>query len=308
MVRKWIWIRGYRDRRRAERDLVRASVDPAMGEWDFALGIHGWKGKFEVVDERWAKLRDLAERSGVRALVSETIDYTEGDVNAAGLLELSAPPVDARGETGPEDGNEYDLSQACPLCLSGAKLIPPFRMDDADLPAKRPVAKTHAEEYLVSGDLADGLRRIDGSESWLLPVEDRDTRRALEWMAIVPEAVMPRIHPSTRGLKQTTGLGPPWDTCPRCARDCFGPRLDEALVLAYSRAEIRRACAPWLRPGESLPDVAGTWELMGPGTRQVPEARRQVAAPYIMLSQRVASEFRKRAAKWIKMSPVTLLA
>jgi hypothetical protein len=304
---KWFSAGGYRDESQLLNDLRSAGVDSASGELSELMGTHRWTGEFEAADDRWVKLKERAETRGRRPLVIERIDYTEEEVAAADLLDLQMPPVMAKGETGPDDGNEYEFSQACPLCLSGAKLIPPFRILHQDLPRRRPVAKTHLEEYLVADGLAAALNALPGSERWLIPVEDAKTRERLSWFAIVPSTVMPPLHPSTRGLKHETTLGPPSDTCPRCRRDCHGPRLDEALQMVYSRSEIARACHPWLKPGESLPDVAGTWELMGPGTRSVPGSKRQVATPYTILSQRVGRVFLEHAAKWVRLVPVALM-
>jgi len=306
-IRRWIWIRGYKDRRRAEADLTAVGIDPRSGEWDFALDIHGWRGSFEPLDDRVSALRDRAGRSHVKALVTESAEYTDGEIRAAELLEFQTR-VESAGETGPDDGNEYDYSEACSLCLSGAKLVPPFRIAERDLPKRRSIAETHAGELLVTGEPSGELQRLSGSDQWLVPVEDPKTGRRLPWLAVSPRATMPRLHPSTRGLKHETESTRECDnTCPRCRRDCHGPKLTEALVLAYSREDVARALAEQSIPADSLPDVASTWELMGPGTRPGISAKRQIAQPYVLLSQRASRALIDHVAKWVRLAPVALI-
>jgi len=181
-------------------------------------------------------------------------------------------------------------------------------MEPKDLPKKRPLSDTFREEYLVAGELADDLRALPGSDSWLVPVVDRRDDRPLPWLAMIPSAVLPRAHPSTLGLVRESSKHPMWTVCPQCERDRWGTRHDEALVLVYSRSALQRACGQWLSPSTELPDVAGSWELRGPGTRpDIPNAR-SVAQPLIkVVSQRVARIFRKHADKFVQLAPIELL-
>lgn len=308
---RWVWI-GFNSRELVDQVLSSAGVDPSEGDRIDGLGAYQWYGKFEVGDPRWRVLQANARAKGSKRGVVGRTEYTEDEICAAEMVFLeTTPDLTSRGDTGPDDGNEYDYSGACPICLSGAKLIPPFRVSARDLPKRRLIAETYMREYLVSGELAAGLLAIPGTEGWLVPVEDRRSRQPLPWLAIQPAVTMPRLHASTRSFEQSMGKNP---SCRRCGRDHWGGsthhvdkegvEIIDPTVLVYSRKEMTGACGEWIQPGESVPDAAGTWELHGVGARPEFSTKRRVAQPYILVSQRVARVLRKHVGKWLNLLPV----
>jgi hypothetical protein len=291
---KTLWTRGYKERRDIERLLTRADVDSSEGEWNVAVGIHGWSGCFETNDSRWKRLEDEIRKTGHSSSVRDHVLYDDAEIAAADLLILQ--PLEWKGQSGPDFGNEYDLTDACPRCLMGARVLAPFRVEDArDLPRKRLTTATENAEILVQGVLALALQTIPGHEQWLLPVEEHKSGRPTPWRAIGPRSTLPRAHPSTRGLIQDRTPGPNklW-ACDVCHRDCYTTTSDFELV--YSRREVEIACAQWLDTESGLPNVSCTWEGFGNG-RRLEWEKNHVAMQYVVVSQRIARIFLESAPK-----------
>jgi hypothetical protein len=290
IVRKQVGVRGYLTREDGERQLEAAGVDPAMGEWNFGLGIHGWIGAFEISDNRWRVLQELAERAGMATLRTERVEYTEAEVRSAELLYFRMTAT-AKGVTSPDFGDTYDFSNACPSCLSGARLVGPLHIAPGDLPKKHPVAKTYLDELLIRADVADRLVEEGVEMEDLAEVVAQKTEKPLPWRHLRPRVTLPKLHPRTQFEQERP--------CPRCKRDGFAFRFEPYLVLHYSRAAILETCG-------GLPDLAGTWERWAPGTRPK-SVRRQVAQPDLVMSQRYARSFADALGKWIVLEPVVLL-
>lgn len=308
-----VWV-GCKSKEAVDEVLSSAGVNPSEGSRIDGLGAFQWHGTFGIDDPRWRVLSAKARAAGDDRPVVGRSEYTDGEIRAAELVLLETKPESvSRGDTGPDDGNEYDYSEACPVCLSGAKLISPFRISARDLPKRRLIAETFRREYLVSGQLAVELQKIPEAERWLVQVEDKKSRQPLSWLAIQPGAMLPRLHPSTQSFEQSTGRV---SSCRRCQRDGWGGRtrhvdtegveIIDPTMLIFSRKEMMRACGNWIRGGESVPDAAGTWELHGVGGARA-DGRRIVPQPYILVSQRVASLLREHVGKWLNLLPVFLI-
>ena len=62
-----------------------------------------------------------------------------------------------RAHPGPRCGTRYDLSNACPLCGTGAIQVSPLFLNPAGVPGKGHIFQTVDHEKLVSLQLAQAL-------------------------------------------------------------------------------------------------------------------------------------------------------
>lgn len=296
---KGIWINGYKNKDKLLKYLESTGIEIESGELKQVVGEYSWMGLVPLDSPVLKKIHKTD-------IFSDRIEYTNEDVLAAEMLFMEMPNVMAKGDTGPDDGNDYDYSDACPLCLSGARLIPPFRIRERHLPKKRPVAETHMGEFLVAGDLANDLSCLQGSSNWLVNVEESTSGSMLAWKYIYPKIILPKFDSSTLGISQFVSINDPSAACSMCKRDCYSITYDVAFQPVYRREGVVKSCLGMVSDRRHLPDVAGTYELAGLGTRPI-GSRRQIAQPMIMISQRVAQIMMKHASKWIRLTPVVLL-
>src|SRR5262245_7945421 len=78
--------------------------------------------RLPVSDPRLPALLHRCKSTDKHTLIVESIDYTDAELTSAELL-LLRYTVTARGDAGPDLGNEYDYSLSCSACLTGAKLL-----------------------------------------------------------------------------------------------------------------------------------------------------------------------------------------
>jgi len=81
--------------------------------------------------------------------------YTDEEIHRAELFHL---PTTATFEPpGEMCGTDYDDSTACPLCGAGRRQVSQLVLDLRKVPKRRPIARTIADEWIVSQDLAEKL-------------------------------------------------------------------------------------------------------------------------------------------------------
>ncbi len=104
--------------------------------------------------------------------------------------------------TGEECGTEYDESTACPTCGTGRTQRSPLKLDLRKAPKKKDLAKTIADEWIVSERLATFIQDNKFRTPELNPIlHCRKARKPPPlWYQLVvpPEHERPRIMPPTR--------------------------------------------------------------------------------------------------------------
>ena len=286
--------------------LAKFGVSPAEGRLLVVMGTWRWSGEFEVSDLRWRQLVDWErKRRGSEPWVVHRIEYSESDLANAEILEV-AFAVEPRGDIGPSQGTQYDLTDACAACHSGAFAIPPFFLPAQALPKKRSLATAHQGVLLVSGALLDELAARPSSSMWLVSVADSKGRKPVPWAAILPRVTLPRLERSSKGFLRDTDVGPKsWGPCPKCERDMWHTTSKEAFEPVLSRRKIAEACGAFMVPGQMYPDVAASWERAWAGVR--PNGLDNVSVPFIFVNQAVYQILCKHAKKYLRATPVTMV-
>lgn len=309
-----IWIRGYPNEDRVRAHLRKAGIDEGEGYFTpSGPGTVGWQGVLPADDNRWQVLQKLSRSTRVPPTVVQHTHATEEELDTAELLlVLRTPELLAKGDVGPDFDSEFDYEGACPVCLSGAKILPPLRISSRALPKRRLIAATHGDDLLVTGELAEALRGVAGSEQWLMPVEDRKSRELLPWVSLQAVVTLPPVDRATSGFVQyrdpTPGGG-----CKACGQDCWSgvppiERRDGVEVIVPKRLVYSAESVNPLRGGAdcALPALMFTWERCGPGTRPGISAHRQVARPYHVVGQEVASVLRQHVSKYVSLHPIEI--
>jgi len=108
--------------------------------------------KLDETDERVAKVFALLEHYGVEADTSTYDEYSEEDRQNARLLWVG--PLDWFDEVyaGLPLGTEYDLTQACPNCKTGAKQTSPLYVAQKDIAKIRKHRATRTMDGDIIGD------------------------------------------------------------------------------------------------------------------------------------------------------------
>lgn len=216
--------------------------------------------------------------------------YTEAELQRASLLHLvvtRAPKADG----GPRHGTEYDLTNACPRCGTGAVQTSPLVLKRSETP--RPGAdlfETLSGEVLISEDLAGvwDAAGIGGAE--LRGAVSHRDGQPLAWFQVIPQLELPPMSAQTRGTIRE-------DPCPACGRDghFFTVKSPEAIV--YDDPES----------AEDLPDVCHTYERFGNSVLREPFASSFFAPPLLICKPNVQKFFRGRRVRGIRFIPVQLV-
>ena len=107
-------------------------------------------------------------------------------------------------------GNEYDLSQGCPRCGTGAPRTTALFLKASDLPKTGDLIETGMGEFLVSPLLAHVLDEEALTRLQLGEVRAARTGEPLPWFHLMASVVMPRMQPSSGGERERAcgGLRP----------------------------------------------------------------------------------------------------
>lgn len=204
--------------------------------------------------------------------------------------------VAERGDAGPETGTDYDLSQACAKCGTGAVQQSPLRLRRADLSINRPIAQTYSHDLLINQELAEAIVSSVGGGVQLLPVCERKTGERLAWYQLMASATLPKMAEESRGIV-TEGQ------CTVCKRD--GHFVDPEYPI-YEL--VYRLTADQIA---SLPPISATWECFGnsnrvsdpPGT--IPRRVVHYARPLLIVNDVLANVLRRASTK-VALMPVRI--
>jgi hypothetical protein len=126
----------------------------------------------------------------------------------------------------PEKKEDYDLTDACPVCGAGAQRISPLIMQPSRL--KNKVSRTYGFEIIIPPRLVAEIRKI--APQCLRKIVNRKGEDT-SFCELIPEITMPRWEESTSGWCYGGKLEP---QCSHCKRDgYFGiPHVTSNLVYA----------------------------------------------------------------------------
>jgi hypothetical protein len=130
-------------------DVAEVSVYTALGPREVSVRLD-----LDQDDERISKVLALLEHYGVEVDTSTYTEYSDEDRQNARLLSMTLDSYHAVF-AGPKCGTEYDLTNACPHCETGAKQTSLLYMahDDMKIIRKDRAVRTIYYDILVDADL-----------------------------------------------------------------------------------------------------------------------------------------------------------
>lgn len=168
---------------------------------------------------------------------------------------------------GPQFGTEYDLTNSCPQCGSGAVPKGPRFLKLKRVP-KQPVFQTLDREILLSTKVADALRSI--GERFLAEVRDADTKEPLPLWELRAEAELPNFAKTTTGFETER-------SCEHCHRDGYFGIPHTPLRLVYPTSVFPLADV----------HVLGTYERFGNSRLRTPFEKSVFARPLYLVSDEI---------------------
>jgi hypothetical protein len=257
-VKTQVWISfGVRDRPDAEVDkILKVAEQPHPGHTAFIFD-------FDSESPRLAELRSLLRTYGVEWRERVDYRYSRSELLGAPLIQLSLE----RGVAGDgvEWGNDYDLSNACSQCGTGARPVPPFKLKASETPKRGRAFLSVLNEWFVAADVADRLRTF--SDLDLLPTYDHSTGEALPWFELSARHELPPMDSGTTGLLRQ-------DPCRVCDKDGYFGTAKEPLMIVYGSDTLH---------GESVPDAAHTYEHFGQSSLEEPFSMSGFAQPALLV-------------------------
>jgi hypothetical protein len=156
--------------------------------------------------------------------------YSEKELRSAELFKLW--PEATIPLSGEECGTGYDESTACPKCGAGATQTSDLFLDTQRIPKRADLARTLADEWVISSRLASALRKHGVTGVELRPVRE-EGEVSKEWHQLIVAAPPVDIAPPT-----VTG-NDPFDRDERNAQRC--PQGHVAGLNLLSELSVRRA-------------------------------------------------------------------
>lgn len=169
---------------------------------------------------------------------SITRKYTNSELNAARLFTLVVKRwFEPEGEA---CGTSYDDSSACPCCGAGAPMTTPLRLDSRSLPKNGDIAKTIADELIVSRRFVDLFRSegLVGAAFDPIQLSNKKNTPSSDWFQPKIVCTRPSIAGPTR-FGETPFDDNEYGKCP--ARDTLGlNRLSEVWIdsTTYDGADL----------------------------------------------------------------------
>jgi rRNA maturation protein Nop10 len=243
-----------------------------------------------------ALLRSALEHEGIESFERREPVFSERERREAALLRIiiRRTPKGYGGLT--IYGNEYDLSEACPRCGTGAARTSPLSLKSGDLPKSGDIIETGAGEVLVSPLLGQVLTEAKVTGLRLDEVLAAHNQKRLSWLHLRSTFTMPRMSEASQGGERE-------DACPGCDRDGYFDSARDPLRIAYDADAIDL---------DRLPDIVHTWECFGnshltpPNDRYLPGAR--LAQPLVLTSPKVYDVFRRQKVRRLDFEPVEIVA
>jgi hypothetical protein len=238
-----------------------------------------------------SRLDELAKEEGFSWHEQIRTEFSGDDLRAAQFLWLSMGTRE-RGVGGPAHGTKYDLSNACPLCGTGAIQTSSLILTPNQFPKRARMFQTMYHEYLVSSELMEVLARpkFNGLEMRQAVAKGIGS---VPWYQLIASFVMPPMSKRTKGVIRDP-LTPP---CTRCNRDGHFNTYEELSMMTYDAADVSV---------KDVPDAVVTWEHFGVGGLQTPFQESNFSSPLLLVSRRVFEVLQGQKVRGLSVEPVRI--
>jgi hypothetical protein len=240
-------------------------------------------------DPQLQHLRAALSDMGIKWSERRELIFTDAELEAYPLLWLSVGTA-PRGYGGPTYGTEYDLSQACPQCGTGAIQITPLRLNRTEIPRRGAIFQTLDREKLVSPKLAQLLNHAEFRGLKLRRAQSHSGGKDLPWVQLISDVELPPMSASSKGILRE---GP----CPHCWRDGYF-HSQQPIELEYSSRQV---------DVNALPDIVHTYEHFGNSVLREPFKNSHFAQPLLLIKPRVFRFFRQQKVRELEFVPVKII-
>jgi len=218
----------------------------------------------------------------------EELAYERRELDDALLLDLSIDS--AEDDIITNNGVGWDVQNACPGCLSGARAVSRVDLNSKKLP-NRGDARNDFRAILFHERVVAAIEDVVGNRLDFQPSRDARTREPCAWHIVSPRTILPRLHPSTRGVVDESRP-------PRCAM-CDRSGHVHTVKVAF---EPRIGSADITGP---MPRIASTWECFGIGNRGANKFCPPI--PMLVVSQAVRQALLRLKVSRLRWTPITIV-
>ena len=231
------------------------------------------------------RLREELQAAGIDFFERREHVYSDDELRGYSLLSLFITSAET-GMGGPTHGTEFDLSNACPECGTGARQQGALVLDKSELPTKVDLFQTLNGEVLVSPSLKNAVEGAGLSGLELrLAISHRDGEK-LEWFQLMPASEMPPWDSSSVGYLRER-------PCPSCDRDGYFGDTKVPLEVAYRKDALAAAA-----------EISWTYERFGNSALREDFTASHFAPPRPLVSPRFLDVLRKERVRNCAFLPV----
>jgi len=242
--------------------------------------------RLDETDERVAKVFALLKHYGIKVDSFTYDEYSEEDLQNARLLWMS-PDANIDVFAGFQYGTEYDLTNACPNCKTGAKQTSALYVHNDEIVTirKHRAVQTYSDEILVDGGMRKKL--VDAGISGISFGDVRARHKNKKWSEVARDQILiEHTMPPMRG--ELTAKDEEY-LCKVCRR---GGRMSKP-PKPYREEDL-----------VGMQDFNLTWEwfkIFGPKDDRHSERR---SNPDVLVTPRVMNIFREAGVKTFDWRPV----
>jgi hypothetical protein len=268
-------------RGQCEKEVVKVARYEVLGRIDVTL-------RFDENDARVPKVLALLADASATAWVDRRDIYTEDDLQAARLLEVSGWWA-ATTSRGLDFGTTYDRSQACLACGTGVRQTSPLISggDDMRKVDKHRIAGTSDNDLLVRDTDVERLiaAKVTGANFWPAYFKEKSGNvTELRWQQALIESVLPPMAASS--YLDHKGV------CPTCGRGGFTTMMNQPTRLVYRAEDLA-----------NVQDFNLTWESFGEFGRTIIDGiigGERWSRPWILVTPKVMNLLRGKTKKELK--------
>lgn len=214
--------------------------------------------------------------------------YTDNELAQFTLLRMIVRT--GRGEGGPTYGTQYDLSEACPKCGTGAKQISPLVVKAGEVPYRKDIFGNYDDDFLISPRLKERLKKSDLTGFEIRHVKTLGkTRGKFDYSQLLFTNQLPPFAESSKIARS--------NPCPKCNRDgYFEFSIYEPTEIHYKSERFSKI---------KLLDFNNTYECFGnSGINKDDFSKSHFAQPLILVTPNVLNIFRELKITQVDFEPV----